>query len=213
MILIGSFNWPSTVSRGEFFCPNCGNVAPYAHKQSRTFLTLYFIPILPISGLQDYVECGLCRQNFYPEVLQQTSAPAEDGSAPGPVDFDFDLELLRAMALIMVEDGRVTPFEEQVASRVFEGITQQPLDKDKLQYTCRQAELLPLSTHEYLTTVSDKLSYDQKLLLVQAMFAIAGADGEISPGRMATLLQSREILGLEPAAFQQAVGDASQWLG
>jgi hypothetical protein len=68
------FGWRSVTynaAKGEFFCPHCRARRPYTHKKVRRFFTLFFIPVIPLDALGEYVECATCRQTFKPEVLVQ----------------------------------------------------------------------------------------------------------------------------------------------
>ncbi len=56
------------------------------------------------------------------------------------------------------------------------------------------------------------MTFDQKLMAVQAMFAVAGAEGQISPKRMKSLLEAQQQLGLDDVSFQTAVKGASEWV-
>ena len=54
MILIGTMEWASTVERGDFFCPACNAAKNYQRKVARPFLTLYFIPVIPIGAVREF---------------------------------------------------------------------------------------------------------------------------------------------------------------
>ncbi len=135
MILIGTMNWSSTQSKGLFHCPNCATREPFRFKTSRPFLTLYFIPVLPIGGLEAYVQCGRCKNAFEPAVLTTHVLPAtaEAGLVNGnQVDPSFEEDLLTVIALIMVEDGQVSEPEISLARRLYENITETNLSRETL---------------------------------------------------------------------------------
>ena len=54
--------------------------------------------------------------------------------------------------------------------------------------------------------------HEEKLLIVQAMFGVASADGDITPGRLQSLIRAQPLLGLDEAEFQRAVAATDQWL-
>ena len=64
MILIGTMNIKRTRERGEFYCPTCTAQQSYRRRSSRPFLTLYFIPVVPIGGLEWFVQCDHCRGRY-----------------------------------------------------------------------------------------------------------------------------------------------------
>jgi hypothetical protein len=75
LIIFGSRSVTGSMGTGSFDCPQCGTNAPYEHKRVRRFFTLYFIPLIPLRTLGEYVECGQCRGTYKPEVLHRALPP------------------------------------------------------------------------------------------------------------------------------------------
>jgi hypothetical protein len=48
----------------------------YHHKRATRFFTLYFIPLVPLKDLGEYVECQTCTTAFDPAVKHVRVAPA-----------------------------------------------------------------------------------------------------------------------------------------
>lgn len=230
MILVGTMNWASTRSHGLFRCPQCGDTQQFRLRASRPFLTLYFIPVLPIGSLQQYVECRQCKNSYEPEILSANMATSHltshnrprGGGAPMSdlpgnrhvvyMHAPFAEDLLKVIALIMVEDGHVTEDEIRVARRVYENMVQESLSRDDLGRMCAFVQQQRLSTSSFLATARDRRSLEEKLMLVQALFGVAGADGEVTPRRLAALIKAQQLLQLDEGEFQRAVTAVEQWL-
>ena len=213
MILIGTMEWASTIERGDFFCPVCNAAKSYQRKVSRPFLTLYFIPVIPLGGVREYVLCRSCRERFDAHVLEAGEAaemlrdPAiASGAAP------FETELLRLMALIMTEDDHVSETEIELAMRVYQRMVLRELTRSELERVCREVIALRIDPARYIGIAGEGMTHDQKLKSIQAMFAVASAEGKISPRRLKSLMRSQQQLQLDDVAFQTAVKDASQWI-
>jgi len=69
LIIFGRRAVTGSQGGGTFHCPSCGPNKAYTHKRVRSFFTLYFIPVIPLSTLGEYVECGTCQGKYKPEVL------------------------------------------------------------------------------------------------------------------------------------------------
>ncbi|MFN3190881.1 MAG: zinc-ribbon domain-containing protein [Aureliella sp.] len=213
MILIGTMNWPSTRGRGVFQCPECAGSQQYRLRVSRPFLTLYFIPVLPIGGLNEYVQCDECRSSFEPVVLdQQYGSNPDQPPEYDPENIPFAADLCNMIALIMVEDGHVTEAEISIARRVFRKITNVTISREELGHACSQVRLQQLSTSSYLATCVARRSPEEKILLLQAVFAVASVESEISPGRMESILKAKKILGVDDVDFEEAITGASELL-
>ncbi len=153
----------------------------YQRKVARTFVTLYFVPVLPISGLHEFVICRGCRQRFDVAILAASRNSVSNRepqaiSAVGP----FDEELLRFMALMIVEDDFVTEAEIQMAQRIYQGMIMRELPRTELERACREVLNLRINAMRYIGAAGKSMSHDQKIMAVQAMFAVAGAEGQIS---------------------------------
>jgi hypothetical protein len=76
MIIFGWRTRESTTGRGEFACPRCNSNQPYRFKAVKTWFTLYFLPVIPLKTLGEFVQCQACGDNFRPDVLDR--APLSD---------------------------------------------------------------------------------------------------------------------------------------
>lgn len=213
MILIGTMDWASTRLRGNFLCPHCSTNEKFRLRASRPFLTLYFIPVLPIGGLSEFVQCSSCKNSFETVVLaNRMLATGDDVVIEQQDQATLDEDLLKILALMMIEDGQVTENEIRIARRLYENITEENLTREQLGHMCSQVRLHRLNTLSFLTTANLRREHEEKLLLVQAMFGVAGADGTITPKRMESLVQAQQVLGLDEREFATAIQATEQWL-
>ena len=61
LIMFGARGVTTTPSRGRFHCPHCGVPRAYIHRRVRRFLVLFFVPLVPLRGEREFVQCGFCR--------------------------------------------------------------------------------------------------------------------------------------------------------
>lgn len=55
---------------GQFFCPGCNGHRSHQRKKVQRFFTLYFIPLIPLNIVQEFIECQTCKQTYRPSVLE-----------------------------------------------------------------------------------------------------------------------------------------------
>ncbi len=144
MLVIGSIEWGSTIDKGDFVCPNCESLKSYQRKIIRPFLTLYFIPVLPLGGLKEIVICRGCRGRFSPDILTETRAAKVSDPVALLNTSSFDMELLRLIALMIVEDDHVTETELQMGQRVYQGMLRRELTR--LNWNVHAAKLSPCAS-------------------------------------------------------------------
>ena len=70
MIIFGTRNRTKKTSEGTFYCPKCRATRTYEYKKVARYFALYFIPLIPIQQLGEYVECSVCKTTFKPDVLK-----------------------------------------------------------------------------------------------------------------------------------------------
>ena len=79
MIIFGTKAKFETISQGMFYCPHCQAQRSYLLKRGRKYFSLYFIPIIPMGDLGEFVECGTCGITYAPAVLtHKVSKPQPD---------------------------------------------------------------------------------------------------------------------------------------
>lgn len=69
MIIFGTRARFKTVDTGQFFCPHCQTNRRYDRKQGKNYFALYFIPLIPLNDVGEFIECQTCHRTYAPEVL------------------------------------------------------------------------------------------------------------------------------------------------
>ncbi|MDA0329855.1 MAG: zinc-ribbon domain-containing protein [Gemmatimonadetes bacterium] len=76
LVFIGSRGVVKTHTRGLFRCPRCDASRAYAHRRIRRFLVFLFVPVVPLAGEEEFVQCGFCRRAYKPSVLESQESDA-----------------------------------------------------------------------------------------------------------------------------------------
>ncbi len=204
LIIWGTRGVTSTVERGDFHCPGCGP-SGYAHKRVRRFFTLYWIPIIPMNVLGEYIECDHCAGSYDLAVLDY------DPEA-GKQEFLSKLESTsrRLMALMVIADGDVDDEEVAAMVEVSERLPGTPLTEEQARAEIQTAldHGIP-SASDIVSLVADVkefLNDEGKALLLKVALAIAMADDEFADEEKLLLLQIGEALDFDGQAVLDAIG-------
>ena len=73
------------IARGEFFCRKCGGDRKYRRRAGRRFVTLFFIPVIPLRRTGEHVQCVTCKTRYVAEVLQIPTAAQMQAALPAGV--------------------------------------------------------------------------------------------------------------------------------
>ena len=85
-----------TTGQGMFHCPRCGGDRHYRYRSGRRFLTLFFIPAIPLTKGGEHVQCTTCRARYHVGVLRQPTAAQMQANLPAG---------MRAAAAAMLRAG------------------------------------------------------------------------------------------------------------
>lgn len=194
MVIYGTRGVTSTMDRGDFFCPRCGDTAPYQHQQVRRYFTLYFIPIIPLDRLGEYVECGSCAGTYKPEVLQLD--PRADRKA---FEAEFQIAVRRVMLKMMVADGNIADEEVASVAVIYERLTKQSLSEAQIRDEAEALRADPQSVLDIVRGVRGSLNANGKEVVVRAALAIAAADGDFHDDEKAMVMEIGQALELTRA--------------
>src|SRR4051812_26720635 len=140
LILFGWRSRASVIGHGTFLCPHCGADRSYSHKRLRRWFTLFFIPVIPLKTLGEYVECDTCKQAFKMGVLTT------------PTTASLQTELVAAIREAVVGLVRLgsTPAAETAAVAVLSSFDTHQWNEDDLRH-----DVQTLDTHHLQTRLAN----------------------------------------------------------
>ena len=62
------------VGSGVFSCPSCNADRDYQRRRAQRFFTLFFIPLIPLKTIGEFIRCVHCKTDFRESVLQRPTA-------------------------------------------------------------------------------------------------------------------------------------------
>lgn len=206
MILIGTMNITRTRGQGDFHCPTCGSFREYVLKSRRPFLTLYFIPTVPIGASELFVRCNGCKSNWDPAILDMNARDHQHAQ-----DTRFRIEAFRAAVLVVLHGGDINAREIATLLDIGKRILPEPIDREALGQLCSSATQNRVSAENYVRSVCRAWSTEQKQLALQAMFVAATADSGLDAKTLALLASLRNAMNLTDSEYESAIEAAVQW--
>jgi uncharacterized tellurite resistance protein B-like protein len=200
MIIFGTRGVTSTVSEGNFHCPECRARQPYAHRKVRKFFTLYFIPVIPLESLGEYVECRSCNGTYALRVLEydpeQTSRRAEA---------EYLRAMRRAMLQMMLADGQISEDEVRVVCSVYERVSGKGLTPAEVRSEASVMAESAIDAAQSLRAFAGRLNDAGKEQVVRALFFVALADGSFGAEEQSFLMKVGRALEMSHYHVQGVV--------
>ncbi len=82
LIIFGLRVFYRTIAQGTFYCRRCGGDRAYRHRAGRRWLTLFFLPVIPLNSVGEHVQCTTCRTRYVTDVLSQPTTAQMQAALP-----------------------------------------------------------------------------------------------------------------------------------
>ena len=204
MIIYGTRGIKSTTERGNFNCPGCNKNSRYVKKRVRRFFTLYFIPIIPLDKLGEYVECVDCQVTYDPEILSYD--PAVESQK---IESYFFISCKQVMISMLLADGVIDDSEVKMLQQQFQQITGTFVPEDELREEILQISQQGADTQQTLTELAPSLNDQGKETIIRAAYSIAHSDGKIAESEERYLFELGQILELSNAQMKEIFTQAN----
>ena len=192
LIIWGFRTFFRTIGQGVFHCRKCGGDRQYRHRTGRRFITVFFIPLIPLTKAGEHVQCTTCKTRYVMDVLSLPTAAQMQTALPAG---------MRAAAAAMLRAGDPgSPAARQRAVAAIQGAGAQGYtDADLESDGAQPAE----ATRSALSDVARQLTPDAKEWFLAETVRVGMADGPLTEPERQTAQAIAADLGMTQA---QAVG-------
>ncbi len=199
------FGWRSrnkATAEGVFHCPGEGGDRRYRRVLVRRWFTLFFIPVIPLNTLGEYIECGGCGRGYDERVLTMpTTAQMMDNLSDA---------MRHAVVSLIKADGVVDEAEKHAALAVMQEYSDTPYAAAELDEDLTTLSLAEM-THQ-MERLAPVLNGDGKETILHACLAIAAADGAIDESELVEVRKAGAALGMSPAHVRGIIAQAREAL-
>ena len=201
MIIFGARGVTYTQAKGTFYCPGCDREGvEYKHQRSRRFVTLYYVPLIPLKSLGEYIECQVCQSTYQLGVLKATAAEHRAFEA------EFRQAIKRVMILMLLADGVVADAEIEVIRRIYQRLSSVELPAELLREEVLVAARDGDDVLAYLERLAPMLNPRGKELVIKSAFLVATADEQFQDKERQLLADIGETLELTTAQVHAILG-------
>jgi hypothetical protein len=204
MFFVGSTQLTLTRDTGEFYCPRCAVKRTFKLKVVRQFLTVYFIPLIPLQVVKEFAECASCAHQHDPQTLSPDAEAYESRRRRQ------GLEVIRkAIVLIVASDDLVTDEELEVLEAFGRHFLQREFTADQILDEAEHFHESEVDPETWLRQAGKMLTDEEKQLLVHHAFLAASAGGDLSQARQGLLGKLPQALEMPEPLFRQMIERAA----
>jgi Tellurite resistance protein TerB len=181
-----------TIAQGMFYCRKCGGDRAYRHRAGRRFITVFFIPLIPLTKAGEHVQCGTCKTRYVTEVLASPTAASMQAAIPAGV---------RALVSVVLRTGGSD--SEPARGRAIDAVRSAGQeDYDEAMLAEDLSHSLE-SARQMISQLGGQLRPEAKEWHLAEAVRIAMADGPLTENERATVEMIASDLGMTQA---QALG-------
>lgn len=189
MIIFGTRGVKFKIDQGEFHCPQCATQRAYKHKKVRRFFTLYFIPIIPLDSLGDFVECQACKGTFVSNILDYKPELGEQ-----QFQSEYEKAMRHCMIMMMLADGEIDENEMDIVLNIINKFGHNDMSMEELEELVDVVEMKNEPVEKYLTRISPQLNEHGKEIIIKCAIAVASSDGHIDDSEIEMIQVMAEVM-------------------
>ena len=176
------------IGSGVFSCPSCGADRNYERRKAQRFFTLFFIPLIPLKTIGEFIRCTYCKNDFRESVLARPTAAQFT---------DLLQNTVRGVMVNVLRRGgwdhpgaRAAAVQEIVTAGAI-GYGEPNLAQDM--------QVVPQDLSQMLAGLAGQLPDAGREALVTGATRVAAADGPVQPAERAVIDSVGAALGMSQA--------------
>jgi tellurite resistance protein len=185
---------------GQFFCPDCAERRPYLHRRVRRFFTLYFIPLIPLDLVGEYVECQSCTSTYKLSILAYDPQKTQDAE-----EAEFQKAIRRVLVLMMLADGVIEESEIAAIQTIMGKLEDREVTRVEIDSEVTRARNESQDIQQYCRGMAGYLNDSGREMVVKAAILVAGADGKFDESERDALANIATALNMSRAHFSGIV--------
>ena len=200
MIIFGTRGVTTTPEKGVFYCPTCNSKQHYGFKRVRRFFTLYFIPLIPLDKLGEYVECTICKDTYKPVVLDYDQDQDDQ-----EFEAEYHNAIKKVMIHVLLADGIIDDSEVKTVSEIYQQITGRVIENQDLRVEIDFIQKTNENFSDCLLMFQGCLNEEGKELVIRAAYSVAMADGEFQEEEQVLINKIGSDLGMTEAHIRGVI--------
>jgi uncharacterized tellurite resistance protein B-like protein len=203
-IIFGTRGVTMNKGEGQFHCPTCGPMA-YKHKGVRCFFTLYFIPLIPLHQLGEYVECQQCQGTYQVDILNY-----DPGSAEQNFEAMFVVAMKQVMIAMLLADGVIDDNEVKELQATFQDLAGVEVTEEDLREEIAIIQQQGSQAIDMVASFGPSLNAKGKEMVITAAYQIAMADGVFDPTEQQFLEQLADRMEITRAHLRGLLAELAE---
>jgi uncharacterized tellurite resistance protein B-like protein len=200
IVIYGTRGITFTKEKGIFHCPSCQSKQDYRYRAVRRFFTLFFIPLIPLDKVGEYVECDRCRGTFISQVLANV-IPDKDFRA------NYEEVMQHILIKMMLADGKIEETEKTIVLAIINRFASKEIDMNQFHDLIEKVKSDSKTTVQYLKLIRSSLNEKGKELIIRSAILVSISDGEMAESERKLIMETASILEFSNARTKELIAE------
>jgi Tellurite resistance protein TerB/zinc-ribbon family len=205
MLLIIIYGWRSVsspVDTGTFHCPHCHMERTFVRKSARRYFSLYFIPLIPLDHLGEYVECQTCLHQYGKDAIDDYQEVQRE-KLEAKTQEEYNEYVKRMMVLMALAEGDVSDAKIDAIRTSYEEVSGTAMSRREVDREFYLVRLAKTGMAPYSRSFEGILEEKGKVALIQSVYKVATADGPMGENSQKFLDQVAAEIDVTPTHLRQ----------
>lgn len=195
----------ATVATGEFYCPTCEEQTVYHHDQVHETATVFFIPVLNLRLLGEYIECQSCDSTYEMEILDYDPEQVQKD-----IEVIYLVGIKKVMATMMLADGEIGENEKSMMKEIYKDISDSALSDYEIDKEIESCKANPVELDNCLKELFSHLNESGRETIIKAAYWVSIADGEVDKREEKLLIKMAKHFKMSSAHLKGIIAEVSE---
>ena len=195
----------TTFATGEFYCPECNARTQYHHDQVHEKATVFFIPIVNLRLLGEYIECQNCVNTYKMEILDYD--PEQEQKE---IEAIYLEGIKKVMTTMMLADGKIDGNEKSMMKDIYNKIADSTLSDNDIDKEIKSCKANPVDLDNCLKELFSYLNESGRETIIKAAYWVSIADGEVDKREGKLLIKMAKRFQISSAHLKGIISEVNE---
>ena len=195
----------TTANTGEFYCPECNCIRMGSHKQVHEKATVFFISVVNLRFLGEYIECQSCSSTYKMEVLNYDPEKEHE-----KIDAMYLLGIKKVMTMMMLADGKIDDNEKRMMEDIYFRMADSELQDIEIENEIEYCNAHPFKLEEFLKELFPQLNDSGRETIIKVAYWVSISDGDIDSEEEKLLMKLAKIFQISSAHLKGIIAEVNE---
>ena len=195
----------TTVETGVFYCPHCNAQTQYHHNQVHEKATVFFIPVINLRLLGEYIECQNCDSTYEMEILDYNSEQEQK-----KIEAIYLVGIKKVMTTMMLADGNIDENEKNMMKDIYKNLADSTLSDYDIDKEIKNCKANPQELDNCLKELFSCLNESGREIIIKVAYWVSIADDEVDKKEEKLLIKMAKHFQMSSAHLKGIISEVNE---